>query len=101
MERKATEEKIPSLSFGMVIFPAHILAAAMRTSGLRDGREGEAEEARRDAQSDLFFRKRGDRGGRKERVGRWRRREIRGEENSLHLALRLIPLVDKTTSEMK
>lgn len=33
-EKKGEErKKIPSLSFGMVIFPAHILIVAMRTSG--------------------------------------------------------------------
>lgn len=32
MKRKENKEKNPLLSFSMVIFPAHILAVAMRTS---------------------------------------------------------------------
>ncbi len=73
MKRKETEEKILSLSFGMVIFPAHILTVAMRTSSwgtIETGEaseEGERWEARRDVRSDLFFSKRGDRRGKKGR----------------------------------
>lgn len=46
LNEKRRKKKILSLSFGMVIFPAHILAVAMRTRVGGRWRKGEASEGK-------------------------------------------------------